>query len=361
MHCPGEALTFQPTLPARGATPFRIFLCGLFSYFNPRSPHGERRSSPSALRHGYNYFNPRSPHGERRQTAPTFGRPILDFNPRSPHGERLAVARDSSKGGKFQPTLPARGATFYNVCYSSIAVFQPTLPARGATDSPWTGLQSVNISTHAPRTGSDANTTISLHGERNFNPRSPHGERLSSCLSNLVIWGFQPTLPARGATASISLLPSRREFQPTLPARGATPHNLFQPPVQGISTHAPRTGSDKTALDAGSEGAQFQPTLPARGATRLHNVDFSRFVKFQPTLPARGATQGSRRLQPKDCHFNPRSPHGERRVTCKSCPSMVAISTHAPRTGSDHKCQYVINAQFHFNPRSPHGERHRTP
>ena len=33
-------------------------------YFNPRSPHGERRASVRVLRL-LTHFNPRSPHGER--------------------------------------------------------------------------------------------------------------------------------------------------------------------------------------------------------------------------------------------------------------------------------------------------------
>ena len=59
------------------------------------------------------------------------------FNPRSPHGERHNSITDKETLLEFQPTLPARGATY---C--------PPLPQR----------------------------MILL----NFNPRSPHGERLIS-------------------------------------------------------------------------------------------------------------------------------------------------------------------------------------
>ena len=38
------------------------------SNFNPRSPHGERRTPSAAGFSGWGYFNPRSPHGERRAT-----------------------------------------------------------------------------------------------------------------------------------------------------------------------------------------------------------------------------------------------------------------------------------------------------
>ena len=57
-------------------------------------------------------------------------------------------------------------------------------------------------------------------------------------------------------------------------------------------------------------------------------------------------------------HFNPRSPHGERRFHPRLYGKREVISIHAPRTGSDplgarrHGCR-----PHNFNPRSPHGER----
>ena len=44
-----QCLQFQSTLPARGATGATLMLIG-FTYFNPRSPHGERpRSTASSI------------------------------------------------------------------------------------------------------------------------------------------------------------------------------------------------------------------------------------------------------------------------------------------------------------------------
>ena len=57
------------------------------------------------------------------------------------------------------------------------AVFQPTLPARGATLCYERPAITDWISTHAPRTGSDGLSLIFFFRLRNFNPRSPHGER----------------------------------------------------------------------------------------------------------------------------------------------------------------------------------------
>ena len=126
-----------------------------------------------------------------------------------------------------------------------LLTFQSTLPARGATLERKNVKQSCEISIHAPRTGSDwilhdvrTRFPISIHAPRtgsdpkrkhprslslrNFNPRSPHGERPWSgrTLSNHA--RFQSTLPARGATGFFMTCAPASRFQSTLPARGAT-------------------------------------------------------------------------------------------------------------------------------------------
>ena len=56
-------------------------------------------------------------------------------------------------------------------------------------------------------------------------------------------------------------------------------------------------------------------------------------------------------------HFNPRSPHGERRASLQGCNFNRRISIHAPRTGSDLPRTEGDALGTYFNPRSPHGER----
>ena len=124
---------------------------------------------------------------------------------------------------RFQPTLPARGATIFQFSGGGAAIisthaprtgsdlalsstlgedrkFQPTLPARGATDDLVTRMYAYGISTHAPRTGSDMRWCMAFAGATDFNPRSPHGERRQTIANESEIIQFQPTLPARGAT-----------------------------------------------------------------------------------------------------------------------------------------------------------------
>ena len=195
-----------------------------------------------------------------------------NFNPRSPHGERLAADLKS---------CACKG-----------------------------------ISTHAPRTGSDASAVASEDVRRQyFNPRSPHGERLVQAYRDAPEYiQFQPTLPARGATGIAFGKVAETAFQPTLPARGATSWIRCCP-----------TGC-----------LRFQPTLPARGATLTRSARSRDDCNFNPRSP-HGERRSSRlQFHGLGSHFNPRSPHGERLVPRYSRRIRFTISTHAPRTGSDY-------------------------
>ena len=193
--------------------------------------------------------------------------------------------------------------------------FQPTLPARGATTAKLQLCTASTISTHAPRTGSDDNYLGYIGYDCDFNPRSPHGERherIGGLRDGLM--DFNPRSP-HGERLMANIKSMRQKiFQPTLPARGATAVHRVDKPCVLISTHAPRTGSDRSRR--------------ARGNTR-------------------------------SCDFNPRSPHGERRTSAGFGSGSESISTHAPRTGSDFHRSELWSWTTHFNPRSPHGERRR--
>ena len=100
------------------------------------------------------YFNPRSPCGERPTAQHMAPRP-MDFNPRSPCGERRLAATRPPTPKRFQSTFPLRGAT-------SHSTHRHRPPA---------------ISIHVPLAGSDRTPTRSRPRGRYFNPRSPCGER----------------------------------------------------------------------------------------------------------------------------------------------------------------------------------------
>ena len=196
------------------------------------------------------------------------------FNPRSPHGERPRPSVPHISTIEFQSTLPARGATAPVRAahqHNRISIHAPRTGSDTQTmgnalngssisiHAPRTGSDRIaagqnqrgRISIHAPRTGSDASSpntrapyTISIHAPRtgsdlakagfsaeqiDFNPRSPHGERLFPDQLHTYHKAFQSTLPARGATQRS--VRNRRRLR--------------------ISIHAPRTGSDGSTADGG--------------------------------------------------------------------------------------------------------------
>ena len=169
--------------------------------------------------------------------------------------------------------------------------FLSTLPARGATWVLRLHHRAVDISIHAPREGSDT-----------------RGVRRKA-----VLTVFLSTLPARGATSKL-LGASRRalHFYPRSP-RGE--RQLVRQDEVGpghISIHAPREGSDSRPARIQGKAAKFLSTLPARGAT------FFRAFSI-----------------PKNLHFYPRSPRGERHDVSCNGTWLWLISIHAPREGSD--------------------------
>ena len=186
---------FQPTLPARGAT---------------------REQKGKVRRQCISTHAPRT--GSDAVEVVSLTAKYADFNPRSPHGERRWHHCNGSRTSSFQPTLPARGATIRAQIPTRASQFQPTLPARGATCFSAAYVEAHDISTHAPRTGSDVVTAMMYMNPGDFNPRSPHGERQESV--DLMLGNYR------------------------------------------ISTHAPRTGSDTSLTSRKRSRANFNPRSP---------------------------------------------------------------------------------------------------
>ena len=148
------SITFQSTLPARGATVIPARIIRAQRHFNPRSLHWERPPTTSwkirtsrfqstlpargatqkrsAFQELVCHFNPRSLHGERPKGQVYPNRQPY-FNPRSLHGERQAVFN------RF------RG-------YIRISIHAP---CTGSDQVRFPNISQLIISIHAPCTGSD--------------------------------------------------------------------------------------------------------------------------------------------------------------------------------------------------------------
>ena len=196
---------------------------------------------------------------------------------------------------------------------TSTVKFQSTPPSREATRSCDDHRWSIHISIHASLTGGDYcyggydhSYHISIHASLTggdyilrrhmsqinyFNPRLPHGRRRHIVQMQHQAERFQSTPPSREATSTMTSITSTVKFQSTPPSREATYVNLEVEEVDTISIHASLTGGDIRELRADLIESLFQSTPPSREATWLHS---------------------SNPLTMKD--FNPRLPHGRRRI-----------------------------------------------
>ena len=168
---------FQSTLPGWGATDSCAHVTVFnTANFNPRSPDGERHTiriqrkrniyiSIHAPRMGSDYPvpHPCALHPIFQSTLPGWG------------------ATDASKFGwisdQFQSTLPGWGATTHRTQSAHFEIISIHAPRMGSDRHTSTRGRWRDISIHAPRMGSDTSRSAGNCGGRNFNPRSPDGER----------------------------------------------------------------------------------------------------------------------------------------------------------------------------------------
>ena len=137
---------------------------------------------------------------------------------------------------------------------------------------------------------------------------------------------FQSTLPGWGATRFRPRCPVlARDFNPRSPD-GERPESFDERVVfADISIHAPRMGSDAFRSGATSTAARFQSTLPGWGATPPTRAPSSPY-NFNPRSPD-GERQGGEFLGYAGINFNPRSPDGERPRKWTSSPTIWAKSS----------------------------------
>ena len=255
---------FQSTLPVWGATVFaaRFHLLRKFQSTLPVWGATVRTRRTCSPRH----FNPRSPCGERhlsvgqRDCSHRFQStlPVWGATPRN--------APFCRQCRQFQSTLPVWGATSRMGGYQPSAIFQSTLPVWGATRALRTGkAPNRNFNPRSP-CGERHRYGVQLGhhgyfnprspcGERpglkkffgrgeNFNPRSPCGERLVESDNMELEKHFNPRSPCGERPLMLSIHSFHSVFQSTLPVWGATMPEQDDQELRNISIHAPRVGSD---------------------------------------------------------------------------------------------------------------------
>ena len=166
------------------------------------------------------------------------------FNPRPPHGGRRSWRPQRYGPFRFQSTPPTRGATL--TLYPTKRQFEISIHA------PHTGgdkeLADINrrskISIHAPHTGGDVGSIPNRPCHLNFNPRPPHGGRRRTAWRVWELLKFQSTPPTRGATMVVCVQAVVPVISIHAPHTGGDPALTITDAWEVISIHAPHTGGD---------------------------------------------------------------------------------------------------------------------
>ena len=305
-----RVLSFQSTLPAWGETYAGAHCHPDRGDFNPLSPHGER-----PLAHRCPQTPAISIHSPRmgRDTITAALRPLPSpFQSTLPAwgethdfqscGSNSLISIHSPRMGRdpdklypvyqrqqFQSTLPAWGeTTIANTASLAKKRFQSTLPAWGETKGMYTSNSCEWISIHSPRMGRDAELQPARLWPDDFNPLSPHGERLYAISGMGTPLSFQSTLPAWGET------------------RPARPPGLLEHHFNPLSPHGERRAARRWMC----LHPDFNPLSP-HGERRM-------LLSRTPTRPE---------------HFNPLSPHGERPKCCTSSCVQTQFQSTLPAWG----------------------------
>ena len=203
---------------------------------------------------------------------------------------------------------------------SSTALFQSTLPSQGATNS------------------STRRFAVSLH----FNPRSPHRERLYAQFNKYFEEQFQSTLPSQGATRPSRKRKQWQKISIHAPLTGSDKKRLILTIQEYLfQSTLPSQGATNCSIKSSSSLENFNPRSPHR--ERLFGAmvtDICQGISIHAPLT------GSDGFVPYDTvcqiYFNPRSPHRERQVQSLFAAANWDISIHAPLTGSDSKYTHKI-------------------
>ena len=238
------------------------------------------------------------------------------------------------------------------------STFQSTRPARGATTN-WVARVETDkcFNPRAPHGARHLPPYIVIPADRSFNPRAPHGARQDRHKSRHSLNRVSIHAPRTGRDVWFLLvLVQQFWFQSTRPARGATGEPFSDRPV-GASFNPRSPHGARQHPETQAQGQElFQSTRPARGATGLARSS-SAFGQVSIHAPRTGRDFSGLAIRRLPAGFNPRAPHGARRLDHSRCTPSPLVSIHAPRTGRDDQATSEHPYGARFNPRAPHGAR----
>ena len=167
------------------------------------------------------------------------------FNPRSPHGERRRCEAIPAICSAFQSTLPAWGATPRSKFIARIRIISIHAPRMGSDLQAKCDSAEADVfqSTPPPAWGATITRVSDSSSFSYFNPRPPHGERRNRKMEGITPVIFQSTL-SHGERPIVTI-EMVKQFSISIhaPAWGATANTTVLREVIQISIHAPAWGA----------------------------------------------------------------------------------------------------------------------
>ncbi len=128
---------------------------------------------------------------------------------------------------------------------------------------------------------------------------------------------FQSTFPVWGTTWEMDTVHgNKKDFNPRSPCGERPSRTALKPSPLFISIHVPRVGNDHKWYISGIFAIIISIHVPRVGNDNNHKTEQPNLNKFQSTFPVWGTTGSCCRQSSRSNHFNPRSPCGERLLSC---------------------------------------------
>ena len=190
-----------------------------------------------------------------------------------------------------------------------------------------------------------------------FNPRSPCGERRPPAYPWTPSPGISTHAPRAGSDRlQYGDLQQVRRISTHAPRAGSDGLPKLRAVINlDISTHAPRAGSDVDHVIV-LVGVLISTHAPRAGSDSGHFFWGQWAGDFNPRSPC-GERLYKPDLYPVILQFQPTLPVRGATALLYHRPKPCSISTHAPRAGSDIRTWPTKSLPTDFNPRSPCGER----
>ena len=213
----------------------------------------------------------------------------------------------------------------------------------------WYAPAGAHISIHALLAESDTDRMFCSRQRLNFYPRSPCGERPSAAAPIKLT----RSISIHALLAESDFLEMRQWAQGiiiSIHALLAESDAILGNPCAGcpaISIHALLAESDLLPTRKTPRNWHFYPRSPCGERLRGWTLNINGPI-FLSTLSLRRATRALRQLQSALRHFYPRSPCGERRACLPACVVGAPISIHALLAESDFGCWMALNRLLRF-------------